>query len=147
MACEEFRTLTITEKLIGMIMGYNMIAFTKVLGHHYWCDKIRAVLKADDMVKDGYSNLGNVDDLLSITLHKGIIDARVWEMFSSPGVVMLSKILTAATSLKVVGAQLTNKTHIYNCEKLNSYEYLQIIGQVSRVPPGSNSYDWLIAYS
>jgi len=26
-------------------------------------------------------------------------------------------------SLKVVGAQLTNKTHFY-CEKLNSYEHL-----------------------
>ena len=61
-------------------------------------------------------------------------------MFSSPGVVMLSKILTAAASLKVVEAQLTNKTNIYS-EKLNSYEYLQIFGQVPRVPPGSNTYD------
>ena len=38
-------------------------------------------------------------------------------------------------SLKVVGAQLTNKTHFY-CEKLNSYEHLQILwGQVPPVPP------------
>ena len=37
--------------------------------------------------------------------------------------------------LKVVGAQLTNKTH-FNCEKLNSYEYLQILwGYVPPVPP------------
>ena len=38
-------------------------------------------------------------------------------------------------SLKVVGAQLTNKTHFY-CEKLNSYEHLQILwGEVPPVPP------------
>ena len=37
-------------------------------------------------------------------------------------------------SLKVVGTQLTNKTHFY-CEKLNSYEHLQILwGQVPPVP-------------
>ena len=36
-------------------------------------------------------------------------------------------------SLKVVGAQLTNKTHFY-CEKLNSYERLQILwAQVPRI--------------
>ena len=44
-------------------------------------------------------------------------------------------------SLKVVGAQLTNKTHFY-CEKLNSYEHLQILWrQVPPVPPGSYAYD------
>ena len=38
-------------------------------------------------------------------------------------------------SLKVVGAQLTNKTHFYS-EKLKSYEHLQILwGQVPPVPP------------
>ena len=43
-------------------------------------------------------------------------------------------------SLKVVGAQLTNKTHFY-CKKLNSYEHLQILwGQVPPVPPGSATY-------
>ena len=37
--------------------------------------------------------------------------------------------------LKVLRAQLTNKTHLH-CEKLNSYECLQILwGQVSPVPP------------
>ena len=41
-------------------------------------------------------------------------------------------------SLKVVGAQLTNKTHFY-CEKLSSYEHLQILlGQVPPVPPPMN---------
>ena len=44
-------------------------------------------------------------------------------------------------SVKVVGAQLTSKTHFY-CEKLNSYEHLQILwGQVPPVPPGSAAYD------
>ena len=43
-------------------------------------------------------------------------------------------------SLKVVGAQLTNKTHFYY-EKLNSYEHLKILwGQVLPVPPGSATY-------
>ena len=43
-------------------------------------------------------------------------------------------------SLKVVGAQLINKTHFY-CEKLNSYEHLQTLwGQVPPVPPGSAAY-------
>jgi len=38
-------------------------------------------------------------------------------------------------SLKVVGAQLTNKTHFY-CEKLNSYEHLYILcGHLFPVPP------------
>ena len=38
-------------------------------------------------------------------------------------------------SLKVVGAQLTNKIHFY-CKKLNSYEHLQILwGQVPPVLP------------
>ena len=37
-------------------------------------------------------------------------------------------------SLKVVRAQLTNKTHFY-CKKLNSYEHLQILwGQMPPVP-------------
>ena len=45
-------------------------------------------------------------------------------------------------SLKVVGAQLTNKTHFY-CEKLNSYEHLQILwGQMPPVPPGFAAYDY-----
>ena len=42
-------------------------------------------------------------------------------------------------SFKVVGAQLTNKTHFY-CEKLNSYEHahLQILWrQMLPLPPGS----------
>ena len=43
-------------------------------------------------------------------------------------------------SLKIVGAQLTKKTHFY-CEKLNSYEHLQILwGQVHPVPPSSATY-------
>ena len=42
--------------------------------------------------------------------------------------------------LKVVGAQLTNKTHFY-CEKLNSYEHLKILWRyVSPVPSGSFTY-------
>ena len=41
---------------------------------------------------------------------------------------------------KVVGAQLTNKTHFY-CEKLNSYEHLQIYGgKCSQYPSGSAVY-------
>ena len=42
--------------------------------------------------------------------------------------------------LKVVGAQLTNKTYFY-CKKLTSYEHLQILwGHVPPVPPGSPTY-------
>ena len=43
-------------------------------------------------------------------------------------------------SLKVVGAQLTNKTYFY-CEKLNSYEHLKILwGRVPQCPPCSTAY-------
>ena len=51
--------------------------------------------------------------------------------------------------LKVVKAQLTNKTHLY-CEKLysythRSYEHLLILwGQVPPVPPGSAAYDLMV---
>ena len=41
-------------------------------------------------------------------------------------------LLAKVAELKVVGTQLTNKTHFY-CEKLNSYEHLQILW--GKVPP------------
>ena len=38
------------------------------------------------------------------------------------------------------GGTITNKTH-FCCEKLNSYEHLQILwGQVPSLPPGSAAY-------
>ena len=39
-----------------------------------------------------------------------------------------------------VGAQLSNKKH-FHCEKLNSYEHLQILwGKCPQCPPGSAAY-------
>ena len=48
--------------------------------------------------------------------------------------IVLDASITGEAEL-VVGAQLTNKTHFY-CEKLNSYEHLQILwGYLPPVPP------------
>ena len=83
---------------------------------------------------------------MSKFLHSCTFSNKSWPCVYTP-------IQGRLNSLKVVGAQLTNKTHFY-CAKLNSYEHLQILwGKVPPVPPwfrhlcshqfGESKFNWV----